>query len=104
MSRGVKILIGIVAGLLLVSLIGVVVCTLLSAPVRSSGPWPESEATAQPGGARLPNPASVYCEEHGGSLEIRSAADGGQYGVCIFPDGSECEEWAFYRGECSPEG
>lgn len=51
MSRGVKILIGIVAGLLLVVLIGVVLCTLLSAPVRSSEPGMESEATGNPGGA-----------------------------------------------------
>ena len=52
----------------------------------------------------LPNPASVYCEEQGGQLEMRTDEDDGQYGVCIFPDGSECEEWAFYRGECSPGG
>jgi putative hemolysin len=79
-----------------------VICTLLSAPARSSGP--ESEATGSPGGVELPNPASVYCEEQGGRLEIRTAADGSQYGACVFPDGSECEEWAFHRGECGPGG
>jgi len=52
----------------------------------------------------LANPAAVYCEEQGGRVEIRTAADGGQYGVCIFVDGSECDEWAFYRGECGPMG
>ncbi len=52
----------------------------------------------------LANPASVYCEGQGYTLEIRTDADGGQYGVCIFPEGRECEEWAFYRGECSPDG
>ncbi|MBG0771203.1 MAG: DUF333 domain-containing protein [Anaerolineaceae bacterium] len=50
----------------------------------------------------LANPASVYCEEQGGTLDIRDE-DGGQVGYCIFADGSECEEWAFYRGECGPE-
>ncbi len=50
----------------------------------------------------MANPASVYCEGQGYTLEIRTDADGNQYGVCIFPDGSECEEWAFYRGECKP--
>ncbi len=50
----------------------------------------------------MANPASVHCEEQGGQLEIRTADDGGQYGVCIFPNGSECEEWAFFRGECVP--
>jgi putative hemolysin len=24
----------------------------------------------------------------------------GTSGVCIFPDGTDCEEWSFYRGEC----
>ncbi len=52
--------------------------------------------------AGMPNPASVYCEEQGGRLEIRTAADGGETGVCLFSDGSECDEWAFYRGECQP--
>ncbi len=50
----------------------------------------------------LANPASVYCEEQGYTLEMRTDAGGGTYGVCVFPDGSECEEWAFYRGECKP--
>jgi putative hemolysin len=56
------------------------------------------------GSADMPNPASIYCEEQGGRLEIRTGGDGGQYGVCIFADGSECEEWAFFRGECGPGG
>ncbi|HWQ83950.1 MAG TPA: DUF333 domain-containing protein [Anaerolineales bacterium] len=50
----------------------------------------------------LPTPASVFCEENSGVLEIRQDTDGNQSGVCIFKDGSECEEWAFYRGECAP--
>jgi hypothetical protein len=50
----------------------------------------------------MANPASVNCEQKGNRLEIRTAADGSQGGICIFPDGSECEEWAFMRGECGP--
>jgi len=47
------------------------------------------------------NPAAVYCEKLGYKDEIRTdPKTKGQYGVCIFPDGSECEEWAFYRGKC----
>ncbi len=49
----------------------------------------------------LANPASIYCEEQGGELEIRDM-DKGQIGICVFDD-SECEEWAYYRGECTPE-
>ena len=52
--------------------------------------------------AGMPNPASVYCKQNGNKLEIRTAADGGQSGVCIFPDGSTCDEWAYFRGECGP--
>ena len=50
----------------------------------------------------MPNPASVYCTQQGNKLEIRTAADGSQSGVCIFPVGSECDEWAYYLGECGP--
>jgi putative hemolysin len=60
---------------------------------------PEPIATVNPQ-ANLPNPASVYCEQNGYELEIRTAADGSQSGVCIFTDGSTCDEWAYYRGEC----
>jgi len=58
-------------------------------------------ATPEPA-TGLANPASVYCQEQGYALEMRTDANGGTYGVCEFPDGSECEEWAFYRGECQP--
>jgi putative hemolysin len=57
-------------------------------------------ASAAPG---LANPASMYCETQGYTLEIRTDEEGNQYGVCVFPDGSECEEWAFFRGECTYE-
>ena len=50
--------------------------------------------------ANIPNPASVYCEQQGNQLEIVTAADGSQTGVCVFPDGSSCDEWAYFRGEC----
>ncbi len=49
----------------------------------------------------LPNPASAYCEQRGYKLELRTADDGSQTGICIFPDGTECDEWAYFRGECT---
>lgn len=55
---------------------------------------------AQNDNAQIANPASTYCIEQGGKLEIRENPEG-QYGVCILPDGTECEEWAYYRKECS---
>ena len=64
-----------------------------------------ASCSAEPGQSTeegLPNPASVFCEENGGQLEFRQDDTGGTYGVCIFPDGSECEEWAYFRGGCAP--
>mgnify|MGYP001037854932 CR=1 FL=1 len=60
---------------------------------------PEPAATDIPQ-VNMPNPASLYCEQNGNTLEIRTAADGSQSGVCIFSDGSTCDEWAYFRGEC----
>lgn len=59
----------------------------------------QEEATEQPG---LANPASVYCQELGFTEETRSG-EGGEYGVCIFPDGTECDTWAFLGGRCGQE-
>ena len=47
----------------------------------------------------LANPASVYCNEQGGSLELINDEDG-SYGLCTLLDGTVCEEWAYFRGEC----
>ena len=52
---------------------------------------------------RIANPASVNCTDKGGQLEIKKAGDNGEYGVCIFEDNRQCEEWALLRGVC-PEG
>lgn len=48
----------------------------------------------------MANPASVFCEKQGYKLEIRKDAQGNEYGMCIFGDGKECDEWKFYRNEC----
>jgi hypothetical protein len=44
----------------------------------------------------------VYCGQVGGTTEIKKDATGAEYGMCTFPNGSSCEEWALYRGECQP--
>ncbi|MBS3050961.1 MAG: DUF333 domain-containing protein [Candidatus Aenigmarchaeota archaeon] len=51
--------------------------------------------------AQIANPASTYCIENGGTLKILET-EGGQYGVCTI-NGTDCEEWAHFRGEC-PSG
>jgi putative hemolysin len=65
--------------------------------VKLQTPEPAAEDIPQ---VNMPNPASVYCTQNGNKLEIHTAADGNQSGVCVFPDGSTCDEWAYYRGEC----
>jgi len=47
------------------------------------------------------NPASVFCEKNGGTLEIVPDEWWSRW-KCNFDDGSFCEEWAYYHGECSP--
>lgn len=70
------------------------------APGGPTEPFTPSPIETPPSGG-LPNPASKYCVDQGYELEIRTDESGNQYGVCIFPDGSECEEWKFFRGECT---
>jgi putative hemolysin len=50
----------------------------------------------------IPNPASVFCKKNKGKLDFREDEQGGVQGFCLFADGSECEEWAYFRGECAP--
>jgi len=56
-------------------------------------------ATAAPSSLGMANPASVSCGKIGGKTEIKTSADGGQYGMCTFTNGTSCEEWALFRGE-----
>lgn len=97
MNQILKIL--AVAGLvLLVGLLVLSASGLITVfPVRSTTP-----AAVSPDPVGIANPASTHCIEQGYTLEMRTDEQGGQYGVCIFRDGSECEEWAFFRGECAP--
>ncbi len=53
---------------------------------------------------QLANPASENCVAQGGRLVIETAGDGGQYGVCLFEDNRQCEEWALLRGACPVGG
>jgi len=62
-----------------------------------------STGTPPPNDAGIANPASVNCEQQGGKLEMRDRGELGPYGVCVFEDNRQCEEWAMFRGDC-PEG
>jgi putative hemolysin len=58
-------------------------------PVPECTPLPSPAASG--GGIGMANPAAVYCEGLGNKLDGED---------CIFADGTKCEEWSFFRGEC----
>ncbi len=71
---------------LLLAVAGLVACGSDDAP---------SNTTAD---VELANPASVFCVEQGGIVEIVDETDG-QVGYCNLPDGRRIEEWEFFRSE-----
>lgn len=79
-------------------IIGVVLALLLVSSCSSVSQEENRKTTQKKIG--IPNPASVKCVEDGHKLEIRTGPGGGQIGICIDADGNECEEWAYFRGEC----
>ncbi|PXV58306.1 hypothetical protein SAMN04487785_105131 [Dyella jiangningensis] len=50
-----------------------------------------------PSSIGMANPASVACVNQGGKLDLRKDAAGNVNGICVFPDGRQCEEWALFR-------
>jgi len=79
----------------LILLAGLILSSSACGPAHTPSPVPTQ--------AELSNPASVFCEGQGGRLEIRADSTGAQIGICIFADGSECEEWAYFRDQCRPD-
>jgi putative hemolysin len=74
-------------------------CTLAAvtaAVLVGCGSDPEPVEPTTP--AELANPASVFCIEQGGSLEIVDETDG-QVGYCNLPDGTRIEEWEYFRSQ-----
>lgn len=63
-----------------------------------------STASTQPDGTAMPpetttgiaNPASVFCLNSGGTIEIVDEA-AGQIAYCNLPDGTRFEEWDYFR-------
>lgn len=64
---------------------------------------PPAPATSGSAPAGMANPASEYCIQKGGKLEIVRGKDGEQ-GLCHLPDGSVVEEWTLYRRDHSRPG
>jgi putative hemolysin/C1A family cysteine protease len=47
----------------------------------------------------MANPAATYCKDLGYDYSVVETNDG-ERGKCIFPDGTQCEEWNFLAGKC----
>jgi putative hemolysin len=79
-------------------ILGLVVLSLsvaaCSAPPSATPPSDSSTA----------NPASENCAKQGGTVSIQKRGDGGEYGVCMFADNMQCEEWAMLNGDCPVGG
>ena len=70
------------------------------APTTTDAPA-STDAPAAPGGAQIGNPASQYCVDQGGTLELVDET-AGQVGYCNLPDGTRIEEWEYFRASQSP--
>ena len=80
--------------------LAVLLLAACAAPAAAPAP---TVAPTQPA-PNLANPASVNCDKQGGQLSIQKRPDGGEYGVCLFEDNRQCEEWALMRGDCPVGG
>ena len=81
----------------------VVLMVLVSGCTQQAPPSGISTPTVTQTMAGMANPASVSCEQSGGTVEIKKDATGNEYGMCTFKNGTSCEEWALFRGEgCKP--
>lgn len=69
-------------------LMGVIMAALTGCAVQGTETSPPKIGMA--------NPASQYCVEQGGKLEIRNE-NNGQAGYCHLPNGQVVEEWALFR-------
>jgi hypothetical protein len=82
------------------SMIAVTVAIMPFAAACGSG---DSPSTTEPtsgsdDSSQIANPASEFCVEQGGTLDIVDEADG-QVGYCTLPDGTRVEEWEYYRSQ-----
>ena len=74
---------------------------MLAALVACGDDEPRPADTTTPTG--IANPASEFCIEQGGTVEI-VAEEGGQVGYCNLPDGSRVEEWEYMRSQTEASG
>jgi putative hemolysin len=67
-------------------------CSQGSAPSDSVSPTTSDSVMG------VANPASQYCLEQGGELDLVDET-AGQVGYCILPDGTRIEEWELFNSQ-----
>jgi len=78
--------------------------SVLASIIILVGCSPKSTTEATEPSVGIANPASENCVKQGGTLSIQKIGSGGEYGICIFEDNRQCEEWALFRGDCPVGG
>jgi|GEM_PF-5382172 len=75
-------------------------CTQTSSPAQTPATTVQTTTVPAPQVSQtgMANPASVNCGKIGGTTDIMKGPDD-EYGICTFPNGTTCEEWALFRGE-----
>lgn len=85
---------------LIVIIVVVLVLLIVKFFANSNQPAPMTKPTTEiTPNAQIANPASLNCINNGGKLSIVDKPEG-QVGMCTFSDGTVCEEWAYFRGQC----
>ena len=75
---------------------------LFTSACSSNNSVPNNQEEADENIADMANPAAVYCEGLGYSME-NVIRNGGGDADCIFPDDSRCAQWDFLSGRCGQE-
>ncbi|MDA2920140.1 DUF333 domain-containing protein [Desulfobacterota bacterium AH_259_B03_O07] len=90
---------------LLNSILSLLIVAIVLGACSKTDSQSESESDkSEKQSSQLANPASVNCVKKGGKLIIEKRGDGGEYGLCLFEDNMQCEEWAMLRGNCPVGG
>ena len=89
----------IILGFCIVTIIFIAGCTQQTPRGTTPTTTITAMMTVAPSSAGIANPASVNCGKMGGTTEIKKNADGSEYGMCTFQNGTSCEEWALFRNE-----
>ncbi len=80
----------------------IILLMLFSASCASDPVAPTKSNENNSNGGGMANPAAVYCEGLGYTMEDVQR-EGGIDSDCVFPDGERCEQWDFLAGRCGQE-